>query len=337
MLTDGGDGGVKPPGRAVGRRAGWLLAGVGALVVGLLVAWGMGGRAHRPPPDHMSGGPGSVAAAPPARGAGELVARDQTSLVSRSALRVVTLLADVGDRVAQGQVLVQLDADELQADVAGAHAAWDSARQAQAAAARALERAQVLRQQAQADGERAEQLSVLAADALAPTELDARRAAAHTSALDVQAAQAQLQATEAAQEQARAAWQAASARLAEARLRAPFAGVVTARACSVGDVVSPGQSCLTVVAVDSLRVQARFDESLLSRMRLGDAAQVWLKSQPDTPVLAQVVRLNRAVDADTREFSVDLRLSTLPPNWALGERAMVVLPHEATVLPAGGR
>lgn len=337
MLTDGGDGGVEPPGRAVGRRAGWLLAGVGALVVGLLVAWGMGGRAHQPPPDHVSGDPGSVAALPPARGAGELVARDQTSLVSRSALRVVTLLADVGDRVAQGQVLVQLDADELQADVAGARAAWDSARQAHEAAARALERAQVLRQQAQADGERAEQLSVLSADALAPTELDARRASARTSALDVQAAQAQLQATEAAQVQARAAWQAASARLAEASLRAPFAGVVTARTCSVGDVVSPGQSCLTVVAVQSLRVQARFDESLLSRMRLGDAAQVWLKSQPDTPVQAQVVRLNRAVDADTREFSVDLRLSTLPPNWALGERAMVVLPHEATVLPAGGR
>jgi HlyD family secretion protein len=139
-------------------------------------------------------------------------------------VRVVTLSADVGDRVAQGQVLVQLDADELQADVAGARAAWDSARQAHEAAARALERAQVLRQQAQADGERAEQLSVLSADALAPTELDARRAAARTSALDVQAAQAQLQATEAAQVQARAAWQAASARLAEASLRAPLPG-----------------------------------------------------------------------------------------------------------------
>jgi hypothetical protein len=85
-------------------------------------------------------------------------------------------------------------------------------------------------------------------------------------------------------------------------------------------VVSPGQSCLTVVAVASLRVQARFDESLLSRMRLGDAAQVWLKSQPDTPVQAQVVRLNRAVDADTREFSVDLRLAPCRPTgrWASG-------------------
>lgn len=323
-----------PPGRFPWRRVGWLLAGV--LAAGMLVAWAAAWRAHRPP-DPASGGVGPAVTLPPARGSGELVARDQASLVSRSALRVEALAADVGDQVVPGQILVRLDAAELQADVAGARAAWDSARQAREAAQRALERAQVLRQQAQADGERAEQLSVLSVDAQAPTDLDARRAVARTSALDVQAAQAQLQVAGAAQVQARAAWQAAHARLAEASLRAPFAGVVTARACSVGDVISPGQACLTVVALDSLRVQARFDESMLSRMRLGDAAQVWLKSQPNTPVMAQVVRLNRAVDADTREFSVDLRLSSLPPNWALGERAMIVLPHVTTVLPAGGR
>lgn len=332
---DGGDGGVKPPGRARWQRLGGWLATV--LVAGMLVVLGGEWLAHRPAPGPAPGGSGRAATMPPARGSGELVARDQSSLESRSALRVAALSADVGDRVKQGQILVRLDDEELQADVAGARAAWDSARQAREAAQRALERAQVLRQQAQADGERAEQLSVLSVDAQAPTELDARRAVARTSALDVQAAQAQLQVAEAAQVQARAAWLAARSRLAEAILRAPFAGVVTARSCSVGDVVSPGQPCLTLVAPDSLRVQARFDESLLSRMRLGDVAQVWLKSQPDTPVTAQVVRLNRAVDADTREFSVDLRLATLPPNWALGERAMVVLPRTAAVAPVGGR
>lgn len=332
-MTDGGKGGVAPRSLAV-----WSVAGL-MLAAGLALFWAWGSGRQRLPAGSatVASGLGRTPELQPARGAGELVAREAATLVSRSSLRVVSLLADVGDRVVRGQVLVQLEAGELAADLAAARAAWDSARQAREAAQLTLERALVLRQQTQADGDRADRLSVLSADALAPTELDARRAATRTAALDAQVGQAQLRATEAAQVQARANWLAARARLAEATLRAPFDGVVTARSCSVGDVVAPGQPCLTVVAPVSLRVQARFDESLLSRIRPGDAAQVWLKSQPQVPVAARVVRLNRAVDADTREFSVDLQLAALPPNWAMGERARVEMPHASAGLAEGGR
>lgn len=332
-MTDGGKGGVAPRALAAWGVAGLLLAAA----LALFWAWGPGRQ-------RLSAGSATAASSPgrppellPARGAGELVAREAVSLVSRSSLRVVSLQVDVGDRVVRGQPLVQLEAGELAADLAAARAAWDSTRQAREAAQLTLERALVLRQQTQADGDRADRLSVLSADALAPTELDARRAATRTAALDAQVGQAQLRAAEAAQVQARANWLAARARLAEATLRAPFDGVVTARSCSVGDVVAPGQPCLTVVAPASLRVQARFDESLLSRIRPGDAAQVWLKSQPRVPVAARVVRLNRAVDADTREFSVDLQLASLPPNWAMGERAMVEMQRASAAPAEGGR
>lgn len=267
--------------------------------------------------------PERTSGALPMRGAGELVAREEALLASRSTLRVASIVVDVGDPVVRGQVLLELDAAELEANLAAARAGWDNAREAEVVARLALQRATVLHQQTRLDGERAEQLSRLSPGALAVSELDARQTAARTAALDAKAGESQWRAAEAAHAQAQANWLAASARLEDATLRAPFDGVVIARHCSVGDVVAPGQPGLTLVDPDSLRVQARFDESLLSRIRPGDKAQVWLKSQPLTPIAAQVVRLNRMVDTDTREFSVDLQLMSLPPNWALGERAMV--------------
>ena len=41
--------------------------------------------------------------------------------------------------------------------------------------------------------------------------------------------------------------------------------------------------------------------------------------------MATVLRIGRQVDTETREFSVDLRPDTLPPNWALGQRGMTTI------------
>lgn len=321
----------------------WPRRPIGGLMISLLLIAGLAlllderlgrQRAVAEPPVSTSR-PAPTPAALPFRGAGELVAREEVTLVSRSSLRVASVLADVGDQVVRGQVLLALDAAELEANLAAARAGWDNAREAEVVARLALQRATVLHQQTRLDSERAEQLSQLSPGALAVSELDARQTAARTAALDARAGQSQWRAAEAALIQAEANWQAANARLEEATVRAPFDGVVTTRACSVGDVVAPGQPGLTLVAVDSLRVQARFDESLLSLIRPGDTARVWLKSQPLTPIAAQVVRLNRAVDNDTREFSVDLQLVSLPPNWALGERAMVEMQPVLAGSPEG--
>jgi HlyD family secretion protein len=325
MLSDRNKGDVQ---RRV--RIGWL-AGSLLLIAGLVLLLYAGlGRQHvTAEQEALTSRPSAL----PFRGAGELVAREEVTLVSRSSLRVASVLADTGDQVVRGQVLLELDVAELEANLAAARAGWDNARQAAVAAQLALQRATVLRQQTGLDGERAEQLSRRSPGALAVSELDARQAAARTAALDASVGQSQWHAAEAAEALARANWQAASARLEEATLRAPFDGVVIARACSVGDVIAPGQPGLTLVAPDSLRVQARFDESLLSLIRPGDTARVWLKSQPLTPIMAQVVRLNRAVDSDTREFSVDLQLASLPTNWALGERAMVEMQQTTEAVP----
>lgn len=297
---------------------GWLAAVL--LLAGLALWW-----PHPPTAAVTTAAPDpqQTTTALPMRGAGELVARSEVQLTSRSNLRVAAVLVEVGDRVVEGQTLLQLESSELEAGLVAASAALTNMRELQTSAERTLERARLRQQQTRTDDQRLRQLSLLEPGSVAEAELADRQVERQAAQLDVDIGASQWRAAEAARQQAHANWQAANARLQDATLRAPFDALVIARHCSVGDVVAPGQPGLTLVAPDSLRVQARFDESLLSRIRPGDHARVWLKSQPRVPVEARVVRLNRMVDTDTREFSVDLQLGTLPANWALGERAIV--------------
>lgn len=257
------------------------------------------------------------------KGAGELVAREQAEIASQPSLTVDAVLVDVGSVVRRGQLLVRLDSDEAAAQVGVAEAVEQAARKAVDLARVAHHRAVVLQRRSEADAHRAVTLATRGPDAISASELDASLSAASSAELDTRSRQLEIDAAAQAHAEARANLELARARLHDTALRAPFDGLITARHCSAGDTSAPGAPCLTLVDPASLRVQARFDESALAQVRSGDQAAVMLKSQPQTPLEGLVERINRAVDIDTREFSVDLQLGSLPPAWALGERATV--------------
>lgn len=269
----------------------------------------------------------------PIKGAGELTARGQAEIASKSALKVQTVLVDVGQRVKRGQPLLQLDADELLAQVRVAQAAAQAAGHTVDAARLAQARAAVLHQRAAGDAQRATALAKLGPDAISATEVDTHVAAAQSSQLDAEAGAVQVKSAQQAHAQALANLDVARERLRDATLRAPFDGLVTSRQCSAGDTAAPGVPCLTVVDPGSLRVRARFDESALAAMQVGDVASLVLKSQPHGAIQARVERQNRAVDVDTREFTVDFELEQIPAGWALGERATVEVHGRERAVP----
>lgn len=281
--------------------------------------------------------PHEVRAAPPVqqglmvvrKGAGELTARNEARLSSKSSLKVQTLLVEVGDHVRAGQPLLLLERQELEAQAEAQDAAWGSARLTAQAALATFTRMTAVHQQAMADARRAEQLAALGSGAISDSELDAYQLAQRSSAQDLEASRAQAEAAELAVRQVRHTLEAARVKVAEAIVRAPFDGLITARQCSVGDLLSPGTPCLTIVEPGSVYLKARFDESVLGDVRPGHSVNVRLKSQTDRAIPGKVIRVNRAVDADTREFSVDIALSSTPSDWALGERATVEIITEA--------
>lgn len=113
------------------------------------------------------------------------------------------------------------------------------------------------------------------------------------------------------------------ARLDDAIIKAPFAGVVIRRDRNAGDVVVPGSSILAVVSTEELWVGAWVDETQMARLQPGQPARVVFRSEPERSYAGKVVRLGRETDRETRETRVDVVPQRLPANWSVGQRAEV--------------
>ncbi|HEU4619391.1 MAG TPA: efflux RND transporter periplasmic adaptor subunit [Gammaproteobacteria bacterium] len=127
----------------------------------------------------------------------------------------------------------------------------------------------------------------------------------------------------------------AEVRLAYTEIRAPIAGLVDVRAALEGEVVTPGQTIVTLIDPDDLWVRADVEESYIDRVRLGDSLAVRLPSgatreckvffrgaDADYATQRDVSRTKR----DIKTFEIRLRCDNRDRSLALGMSAYVTLP-----------
>jgi len=111
----------------------------------------------------------------------------------------------------------------------------------------------------------------------------------------------------------------------EARITAPFDGLVIRRSRELGDVVVPGTPILTLISMEELWISAWVDETEMAHLEMGQTSRVVFHSEPDTSYQGEVARLSKEADRQTREFIVDVRVLELPKNWAVGQRVEVFI------------
>jgi HlyD family secretion protein len=113
------------------------------------------------------------------------------------------------------------------------------------------------------------------------------------------------------------------ARLADTQVVAPFDGLIVKRYRDPGDIGVPGSPILMLVSTQEIWVSAWVDETEMSRLHPNQSARVVFRSEAGKNYQGKVSRLGREADRETREFVVDVRVVTLPENWAVGQRAEV--------------
>ncbi|MBB4303979.1 HlyD family secretion protein [Rhodobium orientis] len=256
-------------------------------------------------------------------GPGTLDAINRSAVSARVQGRLTAIPVDLNDRVAAGDVVAEIASDDLKSQLRATVASHEAARVAvlKAKAEEEQRRAEV----ANAETTFRRQAKLVEKGATSQAGYDEAEAAMRTARARLAAAEAAVGQAEAQQRSAAATVEHDRARLDETTVRSLFDGVVVARQQNIGDLATPGSPIVEIVDPATIVLKARFDESAIASVKPGQKADLSFVSQPGRIIPGHVLRISRQVDAETREFTVDIVPEDLPRNWAIGQRGTAVI------------
>jgi len=219
---------------------------------------------------------------------GTVEPRYKTDLSFRVLGRLIARRVNVGDTVEQGEIVAAIDSTALELAVRSAKADL-SRSQAQLANASATEQ---------------RQRTLITTDTTSKETLD--------NAVQVQAG------AQASVARAQANLTKAIEQLSYAQVKADFAGVVTAVSADVGQVVSPGQTVITVARPDIREAVVDIGPDFPVPLRVGLPFTVSLQILPTVYVDGQIREIAPQADPVTRTQRVRIALNDPPPTFRLG-------------------
>lgn len=157
------------------------------------------------------------------------------------------------------------------------------------------------------------------------SQFDYDKAKTDLRVIDAQISATKAKITSASVEITRAkkAAQALSVKLSRYKIYAPVDGYIIAKNAEVAQSVTPSQPILTLVDAKTVWVKAYIDERLSGNIKLGQAAFITLRSQPDRIFTGKVQRIVAQTDAVTQEKEINISFDKLPIPFYINEQASV--------------
>jgi membrane fusion protein, multidrug efflux system len=231
---------------------------------------------------------------------GNIEANRSTSIYARVDGYLRKWYVDIGDRVKEGQVLADIEAPQIDANL----------REAQAQ----LELAQANLKLAQTNSARSQQLF--------SNNVNSQKE------LDTVVATAQVQ--QASEDTATASLENAKQMKAYEQVRAPFDGVITARYVDVGSLVTSGssktvQKLFDLAQSDLVRVFVNVPQSDVERVKPGSSARVKVDEYPNETFAGKVARDAGAFDQASRTILLEVDVPNPDGRLYAGMYAQVTL------------
>jgi RND family efflux transporter MFP subunit len=237
---------------------------------------------------------------------GDVRPQFQTDVSFRVSGRILERDVDVGEHVSVGQILAKIDPQEQNADVAAAQAVLDSAN------------AQLRQVNATYD----RQKELLAKGFTTRRDYDQAEAAARAAKASVDSAVAQLA--------------VAQERLGDTELKAPVAGVITARNIEAGQVIQAAQPAFTIAQDGPRDAVFNVYDSLVGGGRVDPEVKIILLANPKIVADGRVREVAPTVDMTTGTIRVKVGLIDPPAAMNLGASVRGVAhirPRKVIALP----
>jgi RND family efflux transporter MFP subunit len=271
-----------------------------------------------------SAGPASVLDA-----TGYVTARRQATVSAKITGKVTEVLIEEGQSVREGDVLARLEDTDAKAQLALAGA--------QLAAARS-QLAELRAQLAQAERDYTRQQELARRELVSAQSMDA--ALAQRDMVRARLGAAGEQVTVAEQ-----SVRVAQVQLDNTVIRAPFGGVIVAKAAQPGEVVSPMSAggftrtgIGTIVDMDSLEIQVEVNEAFINRVTSGQPVEAMLNAYPDWNIPASVIAIIPSADRSKATVKVRIAVQSKDPRIVpdMGVRVAFLSTQPATApAPAG--
>jgi HlyD family secretion protein len=262
---------------------------------------------------------------------GRVVPQRRASVSSKGTGRLEWLGVQEGQMVKEGEVIARLESRDV--------AAQRDQAAAQVQAARAnLGQGQAEFEDAQAALKRAQELSrqnFISSSALDTAEARFNKARAQIASLKAQIGVAE------------ANLRVASVAFDQTLIRAPFTGIVLTKSANVGDIVTPFSAAsgttgavVTMADMETLEVEADVSEASISKIKVGQPAEIQLDAFPDLRLLGEVSRVVPTVDRSKATLLVKVRFVERDPRVLPDMSAKVAFlsralrPDERTPVPA---
>ena len=104
--------------------------------------------------------------------------------------------------------------------------------------------------------------------------------------------QSQLKAAQNEVANVRAQQQEIQARMNYLQVISPISGVVTARSVEPGEVVTAGETLLSLTNLNDVYLRGYIPEGQIGKVRVGQSAQIYLDSAPNKPLSAEVTEID---------------------------------------------
>lgn len=262
--------------------------------------------------------------------AGTIDAGEKAQITSKISAKVADIKVDVGSAIQKGETIITLDTKELEAQVAQAQAAVDTAQanltkmevgarpeqiaQAQAA----LDSTKTNYLNAQSNYDRYQQL--FTAGGTSQAQLETYQTQLAAAQAQYNSAQNQLDmltkgetpeslnVLRAQVKQSQAALDLAKTQLANGTIVSPISGIVCAKNINAGELASPGTVLVSIVNPSSLSIKASLPDGFIDNVKVGQEVIVKVTEFPDKEFSGEVSVINPVIDSRSKTTLTEVKL-----------------------------